>query len=504
MHPRIRYAPMADRITDARTAAEHIGDGTNLFISGFTSGYPKLIPRELVRGAEAGEQFKVNLFADASTGELVDGITHYVDNPECTIDDLMRFVKGPDLPGVINGPKAFAMYGAYDLSKKIAYMVWVQQVATGRPYVMAFDGRSGSVIWQESAPLDMGLPGVTGLPGFNCFAFTDTEILIGTRRKSVADPSQQANWHLRSKLTYPGQNYNPAALPAPRGDKYNMTSPAIWTSSEATGADSMATGYAAKATGLRSYALGNSTVASNTNAHAAGNSAQATAADAFASGYAAQATQASAYASGSGAMATHTEATVAGKGANSNGAQGIGFGALAKPGINGVALGYNTSTGTRGIAIGWGSKTTDGTADGIAIGYNLTASSWVVVMGNGSTALDGGIAIGRTCVARDGISIGYQATQVGSISKCVLLGRATSVSANNGTAIGDSAVIATGHTDAVALGQGSTTQRSASVAVGPRDIESTGPGKGLILQSPDGTKYRIAVANGGTISATAI
>mgnify|MGYP002664817236 FL=1 len=68
MHPSIRYAPLADKITDARTAAEHIGDGTNLFISGFTSGYPKLIPRELVRRAETGEQFKVNLFAGASTG----------------------------------------------------------------------------------------------------------------------------------------------------------------------------------------------------------------------------------------------------------------------------------------------------------------------------------------------------------------------------------------------------------------------------------------------------
>lgn len=55
MHPSIRYAPLADKITDARTAAQHIGDGTNLFISGFTSGYPKLIPRELVRRAEAGE-----------------------------------------------------------------------------------------------------------------------------------------------------------------------------------------------------------------------------------------------------------------------------------------------------------------------------------------------------------------------------------------------------------------------------------------------------------------
>ena len=55
MHPSIRYAPLADKITDARTAAQHIGDGTNLFISGFTSGYPKLIPLELVRRAETGE-----------------------------------------------------------------------------------------------------------------------------------------------------------------------------------------------------------------------------------------------------------------------------------------------------------------------------------------------------------------------------------------------------------------------------------------------------------------
>jgi DNA gyrase subunit A len=31
-------------------------------------------------------------------GELVDGITHYIDHNDCTIDDLMRFIKGPDFP----------------------------------------------------------------------------------------------------------------------------------------------------------------------------------------------------------------------------------------------------------------------------------------------------------------------------------------------------------------------------------------------------------------------
>jgi acyl-CoA hydrolase len=71
---RIRYAPLRDKVTDPATAARHIQDGTNLFISGFTAGYPKLIPRELVRRATAGETFKINLFAGASTGDSVDGI----------------------------------------------------------------------------------------------------------------------------------------------------------------------------------------------------------------------------------------------------------------------------------------------------------------------------------------------------------------------------------------------------------------------------------------------
>lgn len=74
MKERIHYSPLLEKITDAATAAKHIADGTNLFISGFTSGYPKLIPKELVRRAKEGEQFKINLFAGASTGESVDGI----------------------------------------------------------------------------------------------------------------------------------------------------------------------------------------------------------------------------------------------------------------------------------------------------------------------------------------------------------------------------------------------------------------------------------------------
>ncbi|ACN14706.1 Ach1 [Desulforapulum autotrophicum HRM2] len=76
---RIRYAPLRDKITDPATAARHIVDGTNVFISGFTAGYPKMIPMELARRAELGENFKINLYAGASTGELVDGLLSKTD-----------------------------------------------------------------------------------------------------------------------------------------------------------------------------------------------------------------------------------------------------------------------------------------------------------------------------------------------------------------------------------------------------------------------------------------
>jgi acetyl-CoA hydrolase/succinyl-CoA:acetate CoA-transferase len=74
MDERIRYKPLSDKVTDPATAAAHITDGCNLFISGFTAGYPKLIPQELVRRARSGERFQINLFAGASTADSVDGI----------------------------------------------------------------------------------------------------------------------------------------------------------------------------------------------------------------------------------------------------------------------------------------------------------------------------------------------------------------------------------------------------------------------------------------------
>lgn len=74
LEDRIRYAPLRNKICDAAQAASVITNGTNLFISGFSAGYPKLIPAELARRATEGEDLKINLYAGASTGGLVDDV----------------------------------------------------------------------------------------------------------------------------------------------------------------------------------------------------------------------------------------------------------------------------------------------------------------------------------------------------------------------------------------------------------------------------------------------
>jgi len=53
------------------------------------------------------------------------------------------------------------------------------------------------------------------------------------------------------------------------------------------------------------------------------------------------------------------------------------------------------------------------------------------------------------------------------------------------------------------VGIGSTSPTSKlTVAVG--DIETSGVGYGIILKSPDGTRYKVTVANGGTLSVSAV
>ena len=71
---------------------------------------------------------------------------------------------------------------------------------------------------------------------------------------------------------------------------------------------------------------------------------------------------------------------------------------------------------------------------------------------------------------------------------------------NGATAIGaNSSAI---HAGSVAIGDGTTTTATGQVAVGDRDVEVQGATKGVVLRSPDGSRWRITVSNTGVLATT--
>ncbi|MDD4018338.1 MAG: DNA gyrase subunit A [Kiritimatiellae bacterium] len=102
--------PAAMRYTEVRMdrIAEEILDDLEKDTVDFKPNYneeflepsvlPARMPNLLLNGSVGIAVGMATNIPPHNLGELVDGITHYVENPECSIDDLMRFVKGPDFP----------------------------------------------------------------------------------------------------------------------------------------------------------------------------------------------------------------------------------------------------------------------------------------------------------------------------------------------------------------------------------------------------------------------
>ena len=59
---------------------------------------PAKLPNLLLNGSSGIAVGMATNIPPHNLGELCDGITYYVDHPDCTVDDLMQFVKGPDFP----------------------------------------------------------------------------------------------------------------------------------------------------------------------------------------------------------------------------------------------------------------------------------------------------------------------------------------------------------------------------------------------------------------------
>lgn len=109
--------PAAMRYTEARlrkTAEAMLGDldkDTVDFAANFDGSLteptvlPSKLPNLLINGASGIAVGMATNMPPHNLSEVLDGVVHYIDNENCTVDDLMEFVKAPDFPtgGIIHG-----------------------------------------------------------------------------------------------------------------------------------------------------------------------------------------------------------------------------------------------------------------------------------------------------------------------------------------------------------------------------------------------------------------
>jgi DNA gyrase subunit A len=59
---------------------------------------PCKLPNLLINGSAGIAVGMATNIPPHNLGEVVDGVVHLIDNPDCTVDDLMKLIKGPDFP----------------------------------------------------------------------------------------------------------------------------------------------------------------------------------------------------------------------------------------------------------------------------------------------------------------------------------------------------------------------------------------------------------------------
>lgn len=207
---------------------------------------------------------------------------------------------------------------------------------------------------------------------------------------------------------------------------------------------------------------------------------------------------------GPGCTATSFGAVAVGINANAGANDtSIGYGASVA-GTNGVAIGRDAiAAGNQAVVIGSlsssnydrsvliGQQIVDAGTQNVLIGYDVdvtSAGTWNVVIGAFADADNSSnVVVGRIAKSQ-----GTRGTAIGAFADTI----------TKGVAIGYAAVCDTA--DSVAIGDSTNTEVASSVAIGPRDLHVQAATKGVILTSPNGTKYRIKVDDAGALSAEVV
>lgn len=366
--------------------------------------------------------------------------------------------------------RSFARHSQIDPETGVVYTCFILQSQGGHGFIMASDWRSGSVVYDDGTYANIS----SALPGFYHFAFVPQGIVARALRPSTANPAVDTWWIMRAKRAERGsRRFDSGKLEGGSVGAGNVRNTAGGYGSIANGGRSAAYGYKAKAgrSGNNlNAAFGPGADATEDRAAALGGDSKAgVQATAVGSG-AIAGTQAVAIGNNAGQEGVHTRLVVVGHEAKARGQSvAIGAGALADVGTQAVTVGEMSSAANFGVAVG----------------KSAAAANTCVAVGHSANAVG------------EGAAFGYNAKTTGAYGTAVGAG---AEAANSGLALGRMAK--SQHTNSVALGAGLTTTRADQVLVGAKDVEISAATKGLVLTSPDGSKWRMTISDAGVAAWT--
>jgi hypothetical protein len=197
-------------------------------------------------------------------------------------------------------------------------------------------------------------------------------------------------------------------------------------------------------------------------------------------------------------------------------------------GTESVALGlYNTAAGNFNIALGL-YNATSGTGIGeefaMAVGTSNTVTGFAFAFGGLNTISntddgfydDPSVAFGYSCVVSglNSAAFGMESGTTGD--HCMAVGLGVSNGTSNSLMIGPSnsakvTILSSGYVG-IGLGNTSPTQmlevagniKTSGSVTAASDVEITSNSNGLILKSPNGTRFRITISNAGVLTATSL
>ncbi|MGZ8717288.1 MAG: DNA gyrase subunit A, partial [Gaiellaceae bacterium] len=100
---------------------------------------PSRFPNLLVNGAGGIAVGMATNIPPHNLGEVIDAVAHFLDNPESTPEQLMRFVKGPDFPtgAVVRGKQGIKdMYETGRGSMKVRAVAHIEEGSAGRSKIV--------------------------------------------------------------------------------------------------------------------------------------------------------------------------------------------------------------------------------------------------------------------------------------------------------------------------------------------------------------------------------